>query len=268
MKHVMLWVLFIVSVSVNAEPIQGRVATALPIGHALTEQLLKGTSIEAIYLPPKRYPVTRLNYWLQHKSSKVMAKQKPFDAVITAEALWPEYALYSVVRKHSIRVVPIDLTHDLDLGGAKILSKQSEQLEYFWLDPSNLLVMGQILAKDLARLWPAFAPTIRKNLVELEANVRQYSINVDELLMNAGISAVCLEQAHLAPLASSTFLPINKGLECEIDDLRLQTSGKKKPGGQKVWLINQANKPLKVSLAQWLRANQKALANALNQGGS
>ncbi|MGY0218008.1 hypothetical protein ACWJJH_11620 [Endozoicomonadaceae bacterium StTr2] len=244
---------------------QGKVATTLPITQALAKDLLQETGINVTYLPPKRLPVKRSGHWLAHKSSDSVKKAGPFDAVITIESVWPGHAAYSKLRTHNIRVVAIDIARELSAPGRQVhLSRDAlQQQHYFWLSPDNLLVMTQILATDLARLWPQHAAMIQRNEKRLNQQIQHYSLEVEKLLLARDIEALCVHSQELMPQASATFLLLEAPGDCSPDALHLQKFRAGQKDTPQTWKLDSAEKPLKTDIAGWLNANLTRLDQAV-----
>lgn len=242
-----------------------KVATTLPIAQALAEQLLHGTDIEAVYLPPKRLPVPRIASWLQRKSADTVQKRGPFAAIVTAESIWPAFALYGKARRHNIHVVPVDIATELNEPGARIRrSSEADDKSYFWLAPDNLLVSSQILARDFSRLWPQEASQIQHNQQQLRQQIQRYAQAMEQQLLAQDLMAVCLQSPRLMPLAEATYLPVGQGEGCEADSLTIsKTTAKSSSEQTSVWWVDAADKPLKQGLDAWLQSNLKALTAAL-----
>ena len=249
----------------TAQAADHRVATTLPIAQALSESLLAGTDIEPVYLPPKRLPVKRIASWLKSKSADRIQQAGPFDALITVESIWPQYAAYGKVRTGNIRVVPIDIAQELNEPGSRVRrsADPAHQRHYFWLDADNLLVMGQILARDLSSLWPHQSGRIRKNLQSLRHDIQGYSANVDKVLLDNAVMALCVKAADLTPLAQASFLPLEQESACEEGALRLGRLTSNSQPAANLWLIDSLERPIKGSLNSWLGANLKRLQDTL-----
>lgn len=246
-----------------------RVATTLPISQALAESLLNGTGITPVYLPPSRLPVKRVASWLQHKSDQRIEKNGPYQAVITVESIWPRYGVYGKLRSQNIRIVPIDIARELNKPGSQVsLSADAARLQdYFWLAPDNLLVMSRILAHDLSRLWPEKSEMIHSNQQQLRLQVLNYSSQLDQYLMSQDLTAICIMNLELKPLAQALFLPIEEKGGCS--DGALQLVKHEQNNAQKVsrqWSLDAAEKPLKLGIEGWLKMNVKALDKGLKGG--
>ncbi|WP_415900893.1 hypothetical protein [Neptuniibacter sp. QD48_11] len=239
-----------------------RVVSAMPIIHAINQALLDGTDIQALYLPPKRLPVSRINNWLKHKSGAAISKQGPVTAVVSIESIWPEYALFKHLRSTNVRVINVDAAQEILPGGAQVsLSTQDlEQSTYFWLAPDNLRVMSQIVSREFQRIWPEHAPTIRSNQMALQKQISDYALKLDETLLEHDVVAVCLDNTKLQPLAQATYLPVEE--QCG-EALQIKPKSKKLKPQSGLWLVDTATKPLKTDLAQWLSNNLNQLNQAL-----
>ena len=264
-----LWVLTLLfsafSLQLNAnmgKPEDEKVASALPILHLLNQSLLEGTGIEPVYLPPRSLPVSRINNWLQHKSEAVVAKQGSVTALVTVESIWPQYALFKHLRKGNVRVVPVDAAQEILSGGAQVSLTQAdiEQVNYFWLAPDNLRVMGQIMARDFQRIWPEHADLIRNNQLQIQQQVSQYALQLDEMLLNHDINAVCVSNDKLLPLARVTYLPVEPQCDAALE-IKIKTKKTKAEKG--VWLVNPGHKPVATGLAAWLTSNLTGLKAAV-----
>lgn len=236
-----------------------RVVSAVPVLHALGLSLLKDTGIEVVYLPPRRLPINRIPGWL----GKVDAgKLEPAAALLTMESVWPDLGLYPLLRKTDIRVVPIDVAQELAPGGARVsLRPNLETPDYFWLDFNNLLLMTNVAARDLARLWPEQAGQVESNRRSLQRYIQQHAMHLDELLLNANIGTLAADDDRLMPLAMGLALPLVPGREA---DLRLTTGkGQAEPT---VWQLDPLVRPVQGDLVAWLSAQSKGLEQVLAKG--
>lgn len=260
-----LLVLTVLGVCGAARAADHHVVTTLPVSQLLSESLLAGTDIEPMYLPPKRLPVKRIASWLKSKSTERIQKAGPFDALITVESIWPQFAAYGKVRTGNIRVVPIDIAQELNEPGSRVRrsANPAHQRHYFWLDTDNLLVMGQILARDLGSLWPDQLDQIRKNLQSLTQDIQAYSANIDKVLLDNEVMALCVKAADLKPLAQASFLPLEQESGCEEDALKLGRLTSNSRFTANLWLVDALERPIKGGLNSWLEANLKRLRDAL-----
>jgi hypothetical protein len=252
-----------------------RVATFLPVTHLLTQSLLQDTTVEVDYLPSKRYPLSRIRYWLEQKLPQDIAQLPTYTAVIEIASVWPEGEAYPTLRQSNIRIVPIDAAVQLKPEGARVSRQQSaDTLDYFWLNSANLKVMLSIIAEDLLRLWPEQQAIIERNLQRNLNGVTRYAVAVDDLLWQQEIEGVCSDDRNLTPLLNSLSLPIlsdmvsdvqsgNDEAKADADFNCLWISDKPSKGeqAQATWLINSLDRPYNGSLEQWLSLNLQQLRN-------
>lgn len=248
---------------VSTASAQQKLATAQPIARLIADQLLAGTDIKVDYLPPKRLPWQRIPSWLRGKASKQALGE--FDAVLTVEALRPDMALYGLMRKENIAVIPVDLTAELTPGGSRISPKARDGL--FWLHPSNLQLMLNIAAADLKRIWPAQQARIEQNYQQLRQHLLQYQHQVDDLLLEAEIDEVLIHQPGLNSLALSLALPIeqaDKPRTAGAHQLVIQLAARKGEATPNLWQIDPITRLDKRSLIERMNGNLAALKATLN----
>lgn len=258
--------LIIISIAFSSMPHaqEKRVATTLPITQALSKSLLKHTPINSVYLPPKRLPVKRIASWLKSKSEARIKHVSPVSALVTVESIWPQYATYGRLRTHNIRVIPIDVAQELNEPGSRVrMNALPEQADhYFWLAPDNLVVMGQILARDLSRIWPEHAAQIKLNLKHLHHQIQMFSLHLDRQLLEHEVTSICVQTPEFTPLAEAMFLPVEEGGQCDQQALSITKLGRNSQSSPMNWTLNPAEKPLKTDIEDWLRGNLARLQQA------
>jgi len=252
-----------------------RVATFLPVTYLLTQSLLQDTAIKVDYLPSKRYPLSRIRYWLEQKLPQDIAQLPTYTAVVEIASVWPEGEAYPTLRQSNIRIVPIDAAVQLKPEGARISRQQgANTLDYFWLNSANLKVMQSIIAEDLIRLWPEQQAAIERNLQRNLNAMTRYAVAVDDLLWQQEIEGVCSDDRNLAPLLNSLSLPVlsdmvndmmaQSGNDVAIADadfncLWISDKPSKGEQTQATWFINSLDRPYNGSLEQWLSLNLQQL---------
>lgn len=192
------------SVSAHSKPNQA-VATVIPVAHSLLAQLLNNTAVEVNYLPPKRLPINRLTNWVATHASKI---QPSVNAVIGIDALRPELSFYTSLRKENIHTINIDIGQALMPGGEKVAIYQENQQGYFWLNINNALLMTGILRRDLTAIWPEYANKINDNAAKVSQQLRQLSMQLDDVLFEQEIDQLVVAQDELADFAAGFALPI------------------------------------------------------------
>lgn len=240
------------------------VISALPVLHALNQSLLESTPVAVKYLPAKRLPVSRISNWLKHKSQPAIAKLEPVTALITVESVWPEYALLKHMRSNNIAVIEIDAATEILAGGAQIRLSEADLKGQtaFWMAPDNLIVMSQIIARDMQRVWPRYAAQIKENQQSLQQAIRGYALKLDQILLEHDIADICLESDRLMPLARATYLPVETS-NCATESLKIIAFSKKQPMHKGQWQVDSLNKPIKGNLHDWLSVNLQRLEQVL-----
>ena len=231
------------------------VTTTVPVTHLIASALLESTNIEVVYLPPKRLPINRIPAWLNRVAANELAYT---DAVLTLESVSPELAIFPLMRQKNIRLTTIDLAQEIVPGGAGISQRQGiQEADYFWLESNNLLLMVNIAAKDLTRLYPEEAEQINSNRQQALRQVQQMALKIDELLLDANINSLALTNEKLMPLAQATVLPL---VALEEADLVLASRAVK---GQKTWVIDPLTRPKAENLEVWLESLVTSLQSVL-----
>jgi ABC-type Zn uptake system ZnuABC Zn-binding protein ZnuA len=150
------------------EPARPLVLTAMAPIYQLTLPLLQGTHVDLQLLPeaPRTMAAQSTLFTRQaERYAEVFAKA---DAVIGIGRLWTADPLFTSARSVNIRVVGIDASkpwsHQLD--GVSVANSPATNAvsPYFWLSPSNVIRVLDIVGTDLQRLYPADAPAIKLNM--------------------------------------------------------------------------------------------------------
>ncbi|WP_151703297.1 hypothetical protein [Nitrincola alkalilacustris] len=244
-----------------------RIGSGVPVLNSMLLSLLQDTDIEVVYVVPERLPINRIPAWLNRAES---GEVEALDALLTIESVWPQLKLYPLLRQASIRVVPIDVAHELAPGGSRVILMQGrEDSDLFWMDLNNLSQMVNVGARDIIRLWPDQATRIERNRLALQRSVQQSQVALDELLMRHDISSVGVSDERLYPLAHALGLPL---MQAEDADLLLSLSDVSGPivSGliaseqvQSQWVINAMIQFQSVTLEKWLAEQLIALENSL-----
>lgn len=150
------------------QPTRPLVLTALAPLYQLTLPLLANTRVDLQLLPeaPRTMAAQVTLFTRQaERYADVFAKA---DAVIGIGKLWTADPLYTSARSVNVRVIAVDASkpwsHQLD--GVSVASSPATNTvsPYFWLSPSNVIRVLDIVGSDLQRLYPLDAPTIKINM--------------------------------------------------------------------------------------------------------
>lgn len=173
-----------------------QVLVALPALYALTAALGEGTHIEVVRVPvDAAVPMESQANALSRLPPAVFQQAV---AVVTLSSLWRADPLYATARRHNLRIVEIDASHSWDSfkPGVAVTRVPSNDVPwagardgdgglspYAWLGPVNAMRMSALIAADLARLAPADAPQIERNLVALDGRLRQLKAHYGDRLL-------------------------------------------------------------------------------------
>lgn len=172
------------------------VLTSLAPVYELSAQLVENTSIELQLLPDSPRSMQTHQTLFVRQADRYADSFTSADAVITIGRLWAADPFYISARQFNPRVVNIDAakpySHELD-GVSVANSPVTRQVSpYFWLSPSNLVRMLDIIGNDLMALYPAEAETLKANLTReqdqyraLKADAEARLLEVDDPLVYA-----------------------------------------------------------------------------------
>ncbi len=151
--------------------------TAMAPVYQLTLPLLAGTGVDLQLLPDSPRTMQAQSTVFTRQAERYADTFAKADAVIGIGRLWTADPLYTTARSFNIRIVNIDASkpwsHQLD-GVSVANSPASNTVSpYFWLSPSNVIRMLDILGADLQRLYPADAATIKDNMEREKASYLQ-----------------------------------------------------------------------------------------------
>ncbi len=246
-----------------------RVATALPVTYLITQSLLANTPVAVDYLPAKRYPVSRLPYWLNKKLPLKQDQLPQYSGLVTVASVWPQLTLYPQLRQQNIRIVPVDAAVQLKPQGAKVslvADKDRADQHYFWLAPDNLKVMNRIIAEDLSLLWPDHGQQIRRNEQSNDQSISRFQLDLDDKLWQQEWDGLCSIQEELKPLLLSLSLPVlgdSATDSTELEGMRCLWITDKKPKAEQSaaqqWTLNSLNRYYSKDLNSWLQSNLEQL---------
>jgi ABC-type Zn uptake system ZnuABC Zn-binding protein ZnuA len=136
--------------------------------YELTEPLVADTNIDLQLLPDSPRTMQAQLTLFTRQAERYADTFTRADAVISIGRLWTADPLYTTARQFNIRVVAIDASkpwsHQLDGVSVANSPVTNSVSPYFWLSPSNVIRMLDIIGTDLQRLYPADAATIKRNL--------------------------------------------------------------------------------------------------------
>ncbi|RJG47747.1 zinc ABC transporter solute-binding protein [Motilimonas pumila] len=179
---------------VSLPAVANDVLTHTPATQWLAQYLLQGSPVQATYLPPQRYGLTRLPHWFSGKGEAQVGSQAgAAKAVITIASVWPQDPLFPAARQHNIQVIEIDASQAIDpyaRSVATVAKSDGTMSPYVWLNTANLVVMAHIISQDLQRIWPEHQQQIADNQARLVVKINQLQYDNSEWLLQKQIDAV------------------------------------------------------------------------------
>ncbi len=167
------------------------VLTAMAPVYALTLPLLANTRVDLQLLPDAPRTMQSQVTIFTRQAERYADTFAKADAVIGIGRLWTGDPIYTTARSFNIRIVNIDASkpwsHELD-GVAVAESPATHTVSpYFWLSPSNVIRVLDIIGSDLQQLYPQDAATIKTNMerekagyLQLKSDFEQRFIAVDD----------------------------------------------------------------------------------------
>jgi len=156
------------------------VLTALQATWSITRALTKDTPIQVANVPEDGREFAILKTYIERRKDRLADLFSAATAVVTVTNALPADPLYRYAREANIRVVDIDAAQPFtyDTPGVALVDTPSSDVDwaqpsadeaggtapYFWLSLSNTMRMADIVAADLAALYPNFADTIATNV--------------------------------------------------------------------------------------------------------
>ncbi|MEM7564032.1 MAG: hypothetical protein AAF353_13425, partial [Pseudomonadota bacterium] len=123
-------------------------ATAIPVLDSMARTLTRDTAIDVVYLAPPRNSIKRVPGWVARQSAEQFPRA---DLILAMTSVWPDIDVYPYLRSRNIAIIPIDAAQAMIPGGERVALSQSidKGPGYFWLNPSNALLMLGIIQRDL-----------------------------------------------------------------------------------------------------------------------
>jgi ABC-type Zn uptake system ZnuABC Zn-binding protein ZnuA len=160
------------------------VLTATQATYSLATALTADTPIEAVNVPADGRQWSLLKDYLERRKEALAPTFAAATAAITLTNALPADPLYRFAREANIRIVDIDaaVPWALERPGVALVAAPAsnvpwgadpdatgaETAPYLWLSVSNAIRMGDLIAHDLAALFPAEATAIAANLDDLK----------------------------------------------------------------------------------------------------
>jgi ABC-type Zn uptake system ZnuABC Zn-binding protein ZnuA len=163
------------------------VLTGIQATYSLAVALSAGTPIQVQNIPADGRQLSMQKDYIERRMGNLAKQFAAATAVISMTNAVPGDPLFRYAREANIRIVNIDaaVPWSLNMPGVALADSptsnaawghdadpvESATAPYFWLSVSNAIRMGDIIASDLAALFPDSAAVIGRNLDDLKRSL-------------------------------------------------------------------------------------------------
>jgi ABC-type Zn uptake system ZnuABC Zn-binding protein ZnuA len=178
------------------------VLTGIQATYSLAVALAAGTPIQVQNVPADGRQLAMQKDYIERRMGTLAKQFSAATAVISLTNAVPGDPLYRYAREANIRIVDIDaaVPWSLNMPGVALADSpasnvawgkdadlvESATAPYFWLSVSNAIRMGDIIASDLAALFPDSAAVISRNLNVLKRSLLQLRGDYQSRLLEVG----------------------------------------------------------------------------------
>ena len=182
------------------------VLTGTQAAYSLTVALTAGTPIQVQNVPPDGRQLALLKDYIERRIDALAPTFEAATAVVSLTNALPGDPLYRFAREANIRIVDIEaaVPWSIDTPGVALAetpmsnvawgsdadSSETAVAPYFWLSISNAIRMGDIVAADLAALFPDQAGMISTNLETLKRSLLDLRGEYQDRLIDSGADVV------------------------------------------------------------------------------
>lgn len=280
LRFIILSSLTFSSLSLSAKTVEQSpitIVTSIPVVASMTKQLTQNTLFRTQLLPPEKYSIKRIPGWIQRQETNTYPNA---DIVVGITSVWRETDVYPALRSNNIAIIPIDIAQALTPDGESVViqTTQYSTPSYFWLNPSNALVMLGILKRDLiAVLRTKGGSSIEANVSQvnnqyamMSSQLRRIQLEIDTQLAKAMAMQVFIDKPELVDLASATLIPMVSLVEATENQLpTLFISNKRRSHSSlsdladhiHVWSVDDFAKQSSLSFTSRWESNLVALQN-------
>jgi ABC-type Zn uptake system ZnuABC Zn-binding protein ZnuA len=163
------------------------VLTATQATYSLAKALTAGTEIRVTNVPPDGRQWSLLKDYIERRAEVLAPTFAAATAVVTLTNALPSDPLYRFAREANIRIVDIEAAVPWSpaIPGVALVATPASNVAWgsdpdtstgdtaphLWLSVSNTIRMGDIIAHDLAALFPTEATTVATNLDGLKRSL-------------------------------------------------------------------------------------------------
>jgi ABC-type Zn uptake system ZnuABC Zn-binding protein ZnuA len=245
------------------------VLTGTQATYSLAKALTAGTPIDVVNVPTDGRPFSLLKDYIERRKDALAPTFASATAAVTLTNALPGDPLYRFAREANIRIVDIEaaVPWSLDRPGVALAESPASNVAwggdtdavasatapYFWLSVSNSIRMGDIIAHDLAALFPDSAAAIGANLDGLKRSLLALRSEHQDKLIAAGGDAVFALSGDFIYLTNDLGLYVDgyfikQDVRWTPDDLRNLTSHLRERGIKVVIHKWQPSEPIQAAV--------------------
>jgi len=189
-----------------AQPAAPTVITGTQATYSIAKALTAGTSIEVVNVPADGRQLSLLKDYIERRKDALAPTFAAATAAVALTNALPGDPLYRFAREANVRIVDIDaaVPWSLERPGVALAETPVSDVAwgsdtdavatttapYFWLSVSNAIRMGDIVAHDLAALFPDSGATIATNLDDLKRALLALRNGYQDRLIASGADVV------------------------------------------------------------------------------
>jgi ABC-type Zn uptake system ZnuABC Zn-binding protein ZnuA len=182
------------------------VLTGMQATYSIASALARDTPIQVRNIPADGRELALQKDYIERRAATLAPVFAAATAVITITNAWPEDPLYRFAREANIRIVNIDaaVPWSTSIPGVALADRPVSSVDwaagggsattgtapYFWLGISNAIRMADIVAHDLAALFPESATTIARNLDQFKRSLLDLRAAYQGRLIESGADVV------------------------------------------------------------------------------
>ncbi len=183
------------------------VLTGTQATYSLTVALTKGTPITVQNVPADGRQFGLLKDYIQRRTDTLAPTFERATAVVSLTNALPGDPLYRFARDANIKIVDIEaaVPWSFDAPGVALADTPASNVAwggedtdpagtavapYFWLSVSNVIRMGDLIARDLEALFPESAAAIGANLETLKRSLLELRGSYQDRIVEAGADVV------------------------------------------------------------------------------
>jgi ABC-type Zn uptake system ZnuABC Zn-binding protein ZnuA len=182
------------------------VLTGTQATYSLTAALTSGTPIRVENVPADGRQLSLLKVYIARRMDTLAPTFAEATAVVSLTNALPGDPLYRYAREANIRIVDIEagVPWSLDAPGVALADLPASNVAwgsdtdapetvvapYFWLSVSNVIRMGDLIARDLEALFPDSGAAIGANLEALKRSLLELRGDYQDRLIETGADVV------------------------------------------------------------------------------